>query len=197
MPDDQLEALFTDSRRNALVGWLIVILFVGAIFESLTEGDWSWLVVVLTTLVVVIVPPILRGSPWVMVPWELLAIASIPISLRTIGVTTTAPVVTYLSIAALALLISAELHVFGPITITHWFAVVSVAMTTLAVAGLWAVLRFHLDRWLGTATLVDNTALMIEFAWAAVAGVLAGGLFAAYFHDRVRHLRRRDWEGPS
>ncbi len=197
MPDDQLEALFTDSRRNALVGWLIVVLFVGAIFESLTEGDWSWLVVVLTTLVVVIVPPILRRSPWVMVPWELLAIASIPISLRTIGVTTTTPVVTYLSIAALALLISAELHVFGPITITHWFAVVSVAMTTLAVAGLWAVLRVHLDRWLGTATLVDNTALMIEFAWAAVAGVLAGGLFAAYFHDRVRHLRRRDWEGPS
>lgn len=197
MPDDQLEALFTDSRRNALVGWLIVVLFVGAIFESLTEGDWSWLVVVLTTLVVVIVPPILRRSPWVMVPWELLAIASIPISLRTIRVTTTTPVVTYLSIAALALLISAELHVFGPITITHWFAVVSVAMTTLAVAGLWAVLRVHLDRWLGTATLVDNTALMIEFAWAAVAGVLAGGLFAAYFHDRVRRLRRRDWEGPS
>ena len=197
MPDDRLEALFTDSRRNALVGWLIVVLFVGAIFESLTEGDWSWLVVVLTTLVVVIVPPILRRSPLVMVPWELLAIASIPISLRTIGVTTTTPVVTYLSIAALALLISAELHVFGPITITHWFAVVSVAMTTLAVAGLWAVLRVHLDRWLGTATLVDNTALMIEFAWAAVAGVLAGGLFAAYFHDRVRHLRRRDWEGPS
>lgn len=195
MPDDQLEALFTDSRRNALVGWLIVILFVGAIFESLTEGDWSWLVVVLTTLVVVIVPPILRGSPWVMVPWELLAIASIPISLRTIGVTTTAPVVTYLSIAALALLISAELHVFGPITITHWFAVVSVAMTTLAVAGLWAVLRFHLDRWLGTTTLTDNAALMIEFAWATIAGVLAGVLFAAYFHDRTQHLRHRLREG--
>jgi len=197
MPDDRLEALFTDSRRNALVGWLIVVLFVGAILESLTAGDWSWLVVVLATLVVVIVPPVRRGSPWVMVPWELLAMASIPISLRTLGVTTTAPVVTYLSIAALALLISAELHVFGPITIPHWFAVVSVAMTTLAVAGLWAVLRFHLDRWFETATLVDNTALMIEFAWAAVAGVLAGGFFAVYFRHRTRHLRKRNREEPA
>ena len=46
------------------------------------------------------------------------------------------------------------------------------------------------DLYLGTAFLVDNETLMIEWLYVTVAGVVAGGLFDSYFSRRDRQLRR-------
>lgn len=189
--DDLLEALFLDSRVNALLGWPVVAVLGLVLVESALDADLQWVLFTGLTAVVVVLPPLGRRSPWVMLPWELLALASLPVLVRALSLSALAnTTATYLAIAALALLVTAELHVLAWVRVTHWFAVGFVVLATLAVGGWWAVLRWGLDRWAGTAYLTTNEALMGEFASVAVAGLGAGVLFDLYFRDRSQRLRR-------
>jgi hypothetical protein len=77
---------------------------------------------------------------------------------------------------------------FTPLTVTPCFAVTLVVMTTLAAVAVWTVVRWNADRHLGTAFLVDNETLMIEWLYATHAGVAAGVLFDTYFKRRDRRL---------
>jgi hypothetical protein len=108
----------------------------------------------------------------------------------------TSDLFTYLSVAAIALIVAVELHVFTPVKMNEAFAVSFVVIGTLAAAGIWAVVRFVLDETLGTAFLLDPALteaeiehdLMLEFVYSTAAGVLGGGIFERYF----RRLRRRE-----
>lgn len=64
-------------------------------------------------------------------------------------------------------------------------------IATLAVAGVWAVLRFNADIYLGTSYLTTNEALMEEYINAALAGNIAGIVFDIYFTRRDRKFRKR------
>lgn len=189
--DDLLAGLFLDSRVNAALGWPVVAVLGVVLVESALDFDLQWTLFTALTGVVVVLPPLARRSPYVMLPWELLALASLPVLVRALQLsalaTTTA---TYVAIAALALVVTAEVHVLAWVRVTHWFAVGFVVLGTLAVAGWWAVARWALDRWAGTAYLTTNEALMEEFWSVAVAGVAAGVLFDLYFRERTRRLRR-------
>ena len=99
----------------------------------------------------------------------------------------------YLAIAAFALIITVELQMLTTLRVTHWFAVVFVVMTTLATAAAWTVLRWNADRMLGTNLLTTNEALMIEWLYVTLAGLVAGILFDAYFRRREAYLRRVIW----
>ena len=68
------------------------------------------------------------------------------------------------------------------------FAVLFVAIATVATAGLWAEIQWLADIFFGTEFLLDGrsehaieTALMWDFVAATVAGVFAGVLFELYF----------------
>jgi hypothetical protein len=139
-----------------------------------------------------------------MLPWEVLALAALPVVARAVvagerigGRTMTGRLSTYLAVAAVALIVAVELDVFTPVRMTRSFAVAFVAVTTTATAGLWAVLRWGLDVTLGTAFLLDGRpeaaierALMLDFVAATVVGAGAGGLFVLYFRRRdARHRR--------
>jgi hypothetical protein len=73
-----------------------------------------------------------------------------------------------------------------------------VAIATMAVAGMWAVLRWTVDLWLGTGFLLDpalepeaiERGLMLEFVASTVAGLLAGVVFEFYIRRRARVRRR-------
>lgn len=105
----------------------------------------------------------------------------------------------YLAIAGLALIVVVELHMFTDLRLTHWFAVVLVIMTTMATAVAWSIVRWNMDRYLGMSFLLEpgitqeqaNAALMVEFVWITLAGLVAGILFDTYFRRRGRKLRRR------
>lgn len=123
-----------------------------------------------------------------MPPWELLVLAGAPLLWETLA---GRPLATYLSVAAVALLIAVEIHRFTTVRMNHSFAIGLVVVATIAVAGAWAVLRWVADVALGTAFLLDgrpqdavNDAVMIEFGYAALAGVGAGVLFDLYFRTR-------------
>jgi hypothetical protein len=104
----------------------------------------------------------------------------------------TSALATYLSVAAVALVVAVELQVFTPVRMTPRFAVGFVVVATLAAAGAWAVARFALDSLLGTTFLLDpalpesiiERALMFEFVYSTAAGVLAGVIFEGYFRRR-------------
>jgi hypothetical protein len=137
-----------------------------------------------------------------MLPWEVLLLAILPLLGRTFAtVPVTSELFTYLSVAAIALIIAVELHVFTPVKMNKAFAVSFVVIATLAAAGIWAVARFALDATLGTAFLLDPALteaeiehdLMLEFVYSTAAGVLGGVVFEWYF----RRLRRRESVVPS
>ena len=187
---DALERLFRDGRYNAGLAWLLIAVLAGVFVESLLGLDYRWILFVPVVGAVACLPPVAYREWRVMLPWELLVVALLPILVRGLVGGTVGTVATYISLAALALLVVVELHMFTSLTVTHWFAVALVVLTTLAVVGVWTILRWGADQYLGTAFLVDNETLMIEWLYVTVAGVVAGMLFDGYFSRRDRQLRR-------
>ncbi len=185
-----LDRLFRSGRANAVLAWALVAVVALVLVESVLEFDRQWAVFVAAVGLVALVPPAAHRDWRVMVPWELLVLATLPILVRGLLGGDVGTFATYISLAGLALLVVVELHTFTGLQVTHWFAIALVVTTTLASAAAWAVLRWTFDRYLGTSYLTTNEALMTEFAWVTAAGLAAGVAFDAYFRRRDSHLRR-------
>ena len=185
-----LEQLFRDGLYNAALAWLLVAVLAGVFVESVVELDYRWILFVAVVGVVVCLPPIAFREWRVMLPWELLVVALLPILVRGLVGGTVGTGATYVALAAFALLVVVELHMFTSLTVTHWFAVVLVVLTTLAVVGAWTIFRWAADLYLGTSFLVDNQTLMIEWLSVTLAGLVAGVAFDSYFSRRDRQLWR-------
>ncbi len=198
-PPDILATLFKNSRNNALLAWLLVAVLVAVFIESVLDFDRLWILFVAVTAAIVLLPPIAHRNWRVMLPWELLTLALLPILVRALAGGDIGVFGYYLSVAGLALIVTVELHMFTELRLNHWFAVFFVVLTTLASVAAWSVIRWNSDRLLGTEFLIEpgvsqdaaNAALMIEFLWVTLAGLVAGVVFAAYFRRRGRALRRR------
>jgi len=198
-PTATLDHLFRETSVNALISWLLVAVLGGALLESALEFDLGWTFFIGVTTAIVLVPPVITRTWRLMPPWELLVFATVPILLRAVFGGEVGAFTSSLAVAGLALVVTAELHLFTPLRLTHWFAVAFVVLTTLASAAAWAIVRWTLDRWLHTKLLINptntqdaaNAALMNEFLFATLAGVLAGVLFDAYGTSRGERLRRR------
>ncbi|RZH66844.1 hypothetical protein [Natrinema altunense] len=187
---DAFERLFRSGRINAFLAWLVVGVLAMVFVESALDFDRQWLVFVVGVGTVVLIPPVAAGEWRVMLPWELLVLATLPILVRGLFGGSVGTFAAYLAVAGLALLITVELHMFTSLQVTHWFAITFVVLTTLASVAAWTMLRWNLDRVFGTSYLSTNEALMTEWLSVTVAGLAAGVLFDAYFRRRDRQLRR-------
>lgn len=185
---DALEQLFRDGRTNAVLSWALVAVLGVVLVESVLDVDRLWIAFVAATAVLVLVPPAAFREPRVMLPWELLAFALMPILVRAAVGGELGVFAYYLSVAALALVVTVELHMFTELEMTHWFAVVFVTMATMASVAAWTVARWTADLLVGTSFLTDNEALMTEWTYVALAGLAAGVIFDAYFRRRDRQL---------
>ncbi|MDF9746874.1 hypothetical protein [Natrinema salsiterrestre] len=188
--EDVLERLFRDSRTNALLAWVVVGVLAMVFVESALDFDRQWLAFVTIVGAIVVIPPAAYREWRAMLPWELLVLATLPILVRGVFDGSVGTFAAYLAVAGLALIITAELHMFTSLRVSHWFAIVLVVLTTLASVAAWTVLRWNLDRRFGTSYLSTNDALMAEWLSVTVAGLAAGVLFDAYFRRRDRQLRR-------
>jgi hypothetical protein len=186
-----LDVLFTDGRYNAALGWAFVVVLVGVVGQGLIASDTRWGAFVGGVAALVVLPAVAYRNPLVMPPWEVVALASLPVIGRAVAsFQLTSSLATYLSVAALALLVAVELHAFTSVRMTIGFAVLFVIVTTMAAAGVWAVVRWLSDVWLGTGFIEDETELMWEFVNSTAAGVGAGVVFEFYFRRRVRPDQR-------
>ncbi|MFW5917219.1 MAG: hypothetical protein ACOCRD_02280 [Halorubrum sp.] len=188
--EDRIARLFRSGRTNALIAWAMVAVLVGVFVESLVDFDLLPMALVAAMTAVVVAPAVAARDPRVMLPWEVLALALLPVLVRALFGGELGTFATYLAIAAFALIVTVELQMFTTLRVTHWFAVVFVVMTTMATAAAWTVLRWNADRLLGTNFLTTNEALMVEWIYVTLAGVAAGVLFDTYFRRRGARLRR-------
>lgn len=199
MSDERLRAVLETQRGNAVLSWALVG-FVGlVVLRSYLVGDILWAGFALVVLVLAVVPALLHRRAVVMLPWEVLAVAALPLVGRSFTtVPFTGRFVTYLAVAALALVIAVELNAFTRVEMTAGFAVLFVVIATMATAGTWAVARWLLDATFGTAFLMDpalthaeiENRLMWEFVYSTLAGAAAGVIFEGYFRRRGRPDRR-------
>lgn len=188
--DDVLKRLFRGGRTNAILAWIQVGILGLVLIEGILDSDVQWVIFVVGVGVVVLIPPTVYRDWRAMLPWELLVLALLPILVRGLFGNTVGTFGVYLAVAGLALIVTVELHTFTSLQVTHWFAVVFVVLTTLAAVGAWTVVRWNLDRAFGTSYLSTNDVLMSKWLSVAVAGLVAGTLFDAYFRRRDQQLRR-------
>ena len=184
-----LASLLRQSRTNAALGWGLIGIIALTALGNLVLGNLLWAGFAAVVGELAILPPVARRDPLVMIPWEVFVLAALPLLGYTFGVNVAfREVATYLSVAALALIVAVELQLFTNVEMNYQFALLFVVVSTLAFAGLWAVSRWLSDLYLGTTLLIDPTLsddaieeqLMWEFVASAVAGLLAGVFFEVY-----------------
>lgn len=174
---------------NAVIAWLLIaVVTVIAIATLVSAPLWAGFAVVVAVLSVI--PAIALRSPRAMLPWEVLALAAFPFLVRPIGTPGTGRIETYLAVAAVALIVAVELHVFTSVEMNYSFAVFFVVVTTMACAGVWAVVRWSAASSLGIGFGLSHHRLMLEFVASTIAGVFAGIVFELYFRRFVRARER-------
>jgi hypothetical protein len=204
MTQSGMRDLVEDARLNAVLGWVLVAFLTGTAVSRLFGGEVLWAGFILFVVAVTLAPVVAYRRPQTMLPWEILALASMPVIARafvpgtTIGsITLTGRIMTYFSVAAVALIVAVELDLFTPVKMTYSFAVFFVAIATVAAAGIWALIQYFLDVLLGTGFMLDGRphevierALMWDFVAATIAGIFAGLVFEYYFRRQAGAKRR-------
>jgi len=190
-----LATVLTSTRTNAILGWIVIGLVVATAVGNLVSGNPLWGGFDLAVACLLALPPLALRSRRATIPWEIALLSALPLFVHSL---VTHPLVgqltTYFAVAAIALVVAVELHLFTPVQMSVGFAVGFVAVSTLAAAGFWAIARWSSDVLLGThlvvnpaqTTLEQERELMIEFVASALAGLLAGVLFELYVRRRVR-----------
>ena len=176
---DSSSSLVEDRSRNALVSWALVAAVSVVAVLDLLRGDLLWAGFAVVVVAVAALPAVVTRDRSVVVSWEALALATLPLVAR-FGDRFVEPL-TYVSVATLALLVALEIVAFTEAEMPPWFAVVFVVMTTMTVAALWAVVQYHADALLGTDFLSSRTALMWDLLGATAVGIAAGIVFEFYF----------------
>lgn len=178
-----------DKGTNAVLAWLLIaVVTVIAIATFESAPLWAGFAVVVAVLSVI--PSIVVRSPRAMLPWEVLALAAFPLLVRPTGTPGSGQIATYLAVATVALIVAVELHVFTSVEMNYSFAIFFVVVTTMACAGVWAVVRWSAANSLGIGFELSHRRLMLEFVASTIAGVFAGIVFELYFR-RFVHARER------
>lgn len=181
-----LADLLAANRRNATASWLLIAVAVATWVGGILVTGPLWSVFALMVIVLALLPPIIYRSRYVMLPWEVLAMAALPLIGIALGAQRlSSPLFTYLAIAAIGLIIVVELDSFTSIRMSPGFAIVLVVASTMAAAGAWALLEWYAAILLDRSYGMTNDELMIEWLYAALAGFGAGVTFRTYFRRRV------------
>lgn len=176
------DAVLAETRRNARLAWVLIAVLGVAAAASVARGQPVWAVFVAGGLAVLLLPAALRRDPAVMPAWELVAVAALPVASQFLALPDpVADLVLYGALLAVAVVAVVDVHVFTPVELPARFAVVFLALVTLAAAGVWAIVQFASDVYVGTALVGTKTTLMWDLVLATAVGLLASPLVAGYF----------------
>lgn len=163
---------------RAVTGWTLIAVSALAAVITMVVGSPIWGAFVLTVAIVASLPALARRDWTAMVPWPLLAILAIGALSKGAGVYE--ETAGYLVIVALALIVVIELDTFTPVELSRRFAVVFGVMTAMAVEGLWIVVQFISDRYLGTGLLRSQVELQWDIVVVTVVAMTIGVLYRLY-----------------
>lgn len=168
-------------RRNAVASGLLVVVLLGSAVGALLEGELLWAGFSVAVVAVAVVPVAIERDPTTLVDWELLLLAALPAATQ--AVDRFWQPLAYLSVAALALVVVAEIHAFSSARMPPWFAALFVTLTTMSVAAALGMTQFAADLLLGTGYLGSGSELMWDLVAATGVGIVAGLFFAVYCHE--------------
>lgn len=181
-----LDDLLADGKRNAVASWLLIGVAAAAWVSGIVVVGPLWSVFALAIVALALLPPIIYRSRYVMLPWEVLGMASLPLIGLAIGARQlSGPLFAYLAIAAVGLVIVVELHSFTSIRMSPGFAIVLVVAATMAASATWELLEWYASMVLDRSYETTNDDLMVEFIYATLAGLGAGVTFWIYFRRVV------------
>ncbi|SNZ06025.1 hypothetical protein SAMN06269185_1013 [Natronoarchaeum philippinense] len=189
----ELDQLLDDGRRNAAIAWLLVTVLAAAIVGIVVNAGRLWSLFALVLLGLALIPPAAYRTPRIMLPWEVLLMAALPVVGLALGSDVlSSQFAAYFAVAAIALVIAVELQSFTTIQLSPGFAAALVVISTMAAAALWGVAQWGFDVYLDTSyiTPVDdpdqaNANLMYEWIYSTIAGLFAGVVFTLYFRRRI------------
>lgn len=185
---------FTDNFRdvNAAIAILASLYLLLNSINIFLDGSITWTVYSLIVLLFVFLPGIIKRDPTAFPPFEILVYLAIPFTLKGMELGFIAShTLNYLSAAGIALLIVTELDTYTSFRTDSRFAVWLVSLTTIAVAGFWAVGRWLSHLYLDTPLGMTEHSLMWEFVAAGMAGIIAGKIFSIYFRRKDRRLESK------
>lgn len=191
MSQSSISDVIWTQQSNTIAAWLItgVMLLVGIV--TLLEGELLWGMFACATVGLAVLPVLWFRTPQAMLPWEVLLLTALPVVGRSVAqVPQLGLVGEYLAVAAVALVVAVELDIFTTVRMTYGFAVLFVVIATMGGAAVWAVVRWTSHLYLGTAFVLEERALMLEFVASTAAGALAGVVFELYFRRRARVVQR-------
>lgn len=177
----RLDAVIEDNRFNSVVAWLVVAALSLAGVASVVTGEPAWAAFAAGGVAIIVLPAVVRRDPSVMPPWEVLLFVALPITSQFLPLSDVlADLGTYLAVLAVGVLVVVELHVFSPVEMTPRFAMAFVVLVTMATAGVWAIVQYASDVYLGTALVENKTTLMWDLVFATAISLVATPLFALY-----------------
>ena len=181
------EAWFvTETQKNAVITWILVAVLAITIVVSLFVGYVIGAVFAAIAAVTAVGPPLVARSWSHTLPWPLLAIASLPLVLGPLHPAFLGQFFIGIGIAVLGMLVVSTLQLTTTLRMTPAFTVFFVCLTTLAVAGFWAVGSAISAAYLGGTFVETNDELMLIFSVALLAGLASGLTFWLYFRWQLR-----------
>ena len=174
----------TDSFNRG-IAWVAIILLLATAAWNAFTADFLWVAFALFGAGLIVLPAGAYHDVSVMPPWELLLFAVILIASHALPL----PILvtqgaTYLAVVALAAIVVAELQVFSAVEMTPYFAGVLVILLSMATAGLWVILGWFLDLYLGTTYFDSLTRLMWDLVTITVTSLFSAPLFVLYMNWR-------------
>ncbi|WP_265111103.1 hypothetical protein [Halosolutus halophilus] len=180
------EWFVTDTRTNAVITWVLTGILATAVIAHLFVGYFVGAAFATVATATAVVPPLVVRSWTHTLPWPLLVVASLPLVLGPLQPAFLGQFFVGVGVAVLGMLVVSTLQLTTTLQMTPAFAVFFVCITTLAVAGFWAVGSAFSAAYLGDTFVETNDDLMLIFSVALVAGLVSGFTFWLYFRWQLR-----------
>lgn len=173
-------------RVNAYISYALVLFLSAVAVESFFDAEFLWTGFASAVVVLAVLPAISYRDFRAVVPFEVLLVVCLPFLQKAFDLAfLRSHTVSYLAVAFFALMVFTEMDEFTAFESTPRFNVFFVLITTIALAGVWAVVRWLSDIYLGTMTMPDENTLMWEFTAATGVGFALGLGYNFFLKPRV------------
>lgn len=176
-----MRGVLRERSAHPATSWVGIVAVHVAIAYSVADGRIAWALFGTGLAAVLLVAPLAFRSPRATPPGPVTLLAAVAYVVGAVAPEgTVAGLAAYAAIAAVALVVVAEIDAFTPVRTNRGFAVALVVMTTMSTAGAWELAKWSYDLAAGTSLVESNAAVMWRLVAATGAGLVAGAVFDLY-----------------
>ena len=168
-----------DERTNAVLGWALLGVVLLSAVQSILTGRYLWVGFELLFVVLAGLPALVSRDWQTLVPWPLLLVGAVGLAGQSLGFHQ--ELTGYTAVAASALVGVAELDAYTDVEMSRRFSIAFAALATMAIQGLWTIVRFYSDQWLGTGYVESQADVQWDFVFVTIVAVVVGVAFELYF----------------